>query len=715
MRVSMKNEKLRIQEETAAPRGLPIGPGEQPFLSTALLRWGIGSRLVVWILLINVVSIPLSTALQLYVFYRREVGFTQQRLNEIGQRAEGSLSTSMSNLDAVQIRSFLGGILTLPDIHMIEARVYGLNDPITLRKNSSARGRILVRDFPIRRQEKGVTRVLGVLHVEASLDALQANMRRQALIIFLTRGAQIFVFSLVVLFFFYRMVTRHLIAFAAHLRQYDPRNTSLALTLNRKPPTHPDELDLMVQSFNETSQQLHLLNRELAGANAALEDELSLRQISASQLYRTTHYDELTDLANRALTVDRLQQAIANAQRNGSFCAVLMLDLDNFKSVNDTCGHAAGDELLKQASTRLLGCIRGGDTLSRMGGDEFLILLPGMENTIDAQKIAERVVQAFTPPFETFGQRYFITASIGISVFPSDGSNDTELMCNADSALYQAKALGRNRYEFFTAEINGRVQRRLGLERRLRGAAERGEFVLHYQPIQAAHSNLPAAFEALIRWRQSDGTLEAPGTFIPLAEELGLIEEIGNWVIETACRQGVLLGAAFSDPPRICVNVSPRQLRNAGFADWVKACLDRAKMAPELLEIEITEGVLMDERREVAANIAQLCGDGIRLSIDDFGTGYSSLAYLQRYPFDTLKIDRTFVSNIDSNMGAQRLVEGIINMAKGLGLETVAEGVETEVQREFLQSHGCDFLQGFLLGRPVSLENHLSSTSLTAQ
>jgi len=651
--------------------------------------------------LINVVSIPLSTALQLYVFYRREVGFTADRLNDIGRGAEGSLSSSMSNRDAEQIRSFLGGILVLPDIHMIEARVYGLKDPITLRKDGSTSGRILVREFPIRRQEMGVTRVLGVLHVEASLNSVQTSMRQQGLIIFLTRGAQIFVFSLVALFLFYWMVTRHLIAFAAYLRQYDPGHAPPTLTLNRKARRHPDELDLMAQSFNGTSQQLYLLNRELADANAALEDELSLRQISASQLYRTTHYDELTDLANRALTVDRLQQAIANSERNASFCAVLMLDLDNFKSVNDTCGHAAGDELLKQASGRLMGCIRGGDTLSRMGGDEFLILLPGMEHTIDAQKIAERVVQAFTPPFEILGQHYFITASIGIAVFPSDGSNDTELMCNADSALYQAKALGRNRYEFFTAEINERVQRRLGLERRLRGAAERGEFVLHFQPIQAAHSSSPAAFEALIRWRQSDGTLEAPGAFIALAEELGLIDEIGNWVIETACQQGVLLRAAFSDQPRICVNVSPRQLRNAGFADWVKACLDKSEMAPELLEIEITEGVLMDERPEVAANIAQICGDGIRLSIDDFGTGYSSLAYLQRYPFDTLKIDRSFVSNIDSDLAAQRLVEGIINMAKGLGLETVAEG--------------CDFLQGFLLGRPVSMENHLDPTLSTAE
>ena len=528
----------------------------------------------------------------------------------------------------------------------------------------------------------------------------------------MAQGLQTFVVSFSVLLLFHRLVTRHLIAFAAYLRQYDPLLSPPRLELHRTPPLQPDELDLLVESFRKTSNELFSVNCELADANAALEEDLAQRQIYEDQLYRRAHYDGLTGLANRVLIVDRLQQAVAAAERSGAQCAVLLIDLDDFKSVNDSCGHSAGDQLLQQAAQRLGGCHRPGDSLARMGGDEFLIMLPSIQKTHAAQRVAERVMRAFAEAFEIAGQTHFVTVSVGIAVYPGDGGNAAELLSNAESTMYRAKDLGRNRSQFFTAEINDRIQYRVDCERRLRGAVGRGEFVLHYQPIYAPGEPSPAAFEALLRWRQPDGRLESPANFIPLAEDVGLIEEIGDWAMETACRDALRLRTAYPTQPRICVNVSPRQLRNSGFAEATIHCLQAAGLSPQDLEVEITEGVVVDERPEVVDNLVRLTDFGIRLSIDDFGTGYSSLGYLQRYPFRTLKVDRSFVREIGANPAAGRLVEAILNMARGLELETIAEGVETAAQRDFLLAHGCDLLQGFLLGRPVPLEKHLK-TGLT--
>ena len=341
-----------------------------------------------------------------------------------------------------------------------------------------------------------------------------------------------------------------------------------------------------------------------------------------------------------------------------------------------------------------------------------MILLPGIRKPHAVQRLLGRISAAFEEGFEIDGQVHHVTFSVGVALYPNDGTSAAELMGNAESAMYQAKDQGRNRCQYFTNELNEKVHRRLRLEGRLRGAAGRGELVLHYQPIYAAPGEPPSAFEALVRWRQADGSLELPGYFIPIAEEVGLIEEVGAWVLETACMDGARLNAAFPNHPRICVNVSPVQLRDPDFAARTFRHLKTAGLAPQQLEVEITEGVMVDERPEVSANLAQLGEGGVRLSIDDFGTGYSSLGYLQRFPFATLKVDRSFVLRLDHNPAAGRLVEAILNMAHSLDMETIAEGVETEAQQEFLQTHGCNLLQGFLLGRPVPLEHHISEPSL---
>ncbi len=437
----------------------------------------------------------------------------------------------------------------------------------------------------------------------------------------------------------------------------------------------------------------------------AVKEDITARRSYEERLLRQANFDDLTGLPNRLLMLDRLEQGIAVAHRRNTQTSLLYIDLDRFKNVNDSLGHAAGDFLLKEAAARLTLCVREGDTLARMGGDELVIILPGVDDGVAVQKVADRVVETFSLPFILSGQEHFVTASIGISLFPSDGTDGQVLLRNAELSMYKAKEQGRGRYQFFTRELNERMQERLQLEGQLRGAAGRGELYLNYQPLYDVRTTSVVGMEALVRWQRGVDTLLQPGSFIPLAEEVGLIGEIGDWVVATACHQATGLFHGKRKDLRVAVNVSPRQLLGPGFGDWVRRQLDESGLSPEQLELEITESVVMDDSVETGTTLRKLCDLGVRLSIDDFGTGYSSLGYLQRYPFDTLKIDRSFVSGVVSDPNTARLVETIVTMAHGLGLETVAEGVETAEQLDFLRKCDCDLVQGFLLGRPMPLEN----------
>jgi diguanylate cyclase (GGDEF)-like protein/PAS domain S-box-containing protein len=437
----------------------------------------------------------------------------------------------------------------------------------------------------------------------------------------------------------------------------------------------------------------------------AVKEDITVRRSYEEQLLKQAHYDDLTGLANRALMLDRLNVAIKIAIRNKEQAALLCIDLDRFKNINDTLGHTVGDELLCEAAARLGTCIRDCDTLARMGGDEFVIILPQIEDNITVRRVAERVLDVFSKPFMIGNQEHLVTASIGIVLFPTDGKDHQVLLRNADLAMYKAKDLGRNRYQFFTEEINRKLKHRMELETRLRKVVPQRELVLHYQPIVDIKSHLPVAYEVLVRWRREDGALHMPASFIPLAEDIGLIKEIGEWVVSTACLEVSSILECNAVLPRIAVNVSPKQLQVKGFAAYVKHQLIESGLQPERLDLEITERVLVDDMPETHINLKSLCDFGISLSIDDFGTGYSSLGYLQKYPFSTLKIDRGFISNIVSNKNSARLVETIITMAHGLGLKVIAEGVETSEQFMFLSLRSCDLVQGFYFGQPMPLKN----------
>ncbi len=437
----------------------------------------------------------------------------------------------------------------------------------------------------------------------------------------------------------------------------------------------------------------------------AVKEDVTVRRSYEEQLLRQAHYDHLTGLANRVLMIDRLNVALESAARNKNQVAVLCIDLDHFKNVNDSQGHSHGDSVLREAGARLSGCIRGGDTLARMGGDEFVIVLSDVRDTMAVQKVAERIIATFAQPFSIGNRDYFVTASIGIAVFPDDGTTADTLQRNADLAMYKAKDLGRNQYHYFTEDINTRLMQRLELEARLRHAVSDDELELHYQPIFWLDHMQPAGCEALVRWRQPDGQLWLPGQFIGLAEETGMIQSIDAWVLSAACSHLSKVISQSAWPLRLSLNVSSLQLQIPDFALQVARQLQLHELTPDQLELEITERVLIDDDPQTATNIRALCDLGVRLSIDDFGTGYSSLAYLQKYPFKTLKIDRTFVSRATEDANTARLVETIVTMGRSLNMEVVGEGIETEAQLELLQKFGCDLGQGYLLGRPTTLDN----------
>jgi diguanylate cyclase (GGDEF)-like protein/PAS domain S-box-containing protein len=422
--------------------------------------------------------------------------------------------------------------------------------------------------------------------------------------------------------------------------------------------------------------------------------EAALRS-SEEQLRQLAHYDNLTRLPNRVLFYDRLKQALSQARRNQWTMAVMFLDLDRFKNVNDTLGHGAGDLLLGQVSARLTGCVRSGDTVGRLSGDEFAVVLASLTNPEDAGVVAQKMMTALSQPFDLDGKEVFASASIGITLFPADSTDPETLIRNADAAMYRAKELGRNRIQFYTPEMNARALEKLNLENSLRRAIVRNEFDLHYQPKVSLVNGEVTGVEALLRWQHPDLGMILPGDFIPMLEETGLIIPVGEWVIRTACAQIRAWQAAGIKPVPVAVNLSARQFQASDLGSTISRILEEEGVEHQLLELEITESSIVNNTEEAARTLEFLNALGVRLTIDDFGTGYSSLSYLKRFPLDALKIDSSFVRDISTDPDDAVITRAIITMAHSLELEVIAEGVETEEQLNFLSANACDHIQGF--------------------
>jgi PAS domain S-box-containing protein len=471
-------------------------------------------------------------------------------------------------------------------------------------------------------------------------------------------------------------------------------------------------------SLRHVHQQVEVIAQDDSGRALRLAGavhDITQRKDAEEQIRRLAYYDTLTGLPNRLLFTDQLRKAIATAERQAQQVAIMFIDLDNFKRVNDTLGHGAGDELLRVVSARLSSSIRAldavgraaGDTLenknsiARLGGDEFIVMLSDVNRVADAAGVARRLVAALNEPVTVLGTELFVSVSVGVAMYPGDGSDIDTLLMNADTAMYRAKEAGRGGFQFYDRSMNARALERLVMETSLRRALDRAEFVLHYQPrIELATGRIVGA-EALIRWQHPERGLVQPDEFIPLAEETGLVIAIGEWALGAACRQAAAWRAAGLGEVPVAVNLAATHLRECSLPDLVARALHEHGLPPALLEIEVTESILMADPELSVANACRLKDIGVGLSIDDFGTGYSSLSYLKRLPITSLKIDRSFVRDIATDPDDAAIITAVIAMAHTLKLRVIAEGVETHAQWAFLKAHGCDEFQGFLVSRPV--------------
>ena len=432
--------------------------------------------------------------------------------------------------------------------------------------------------------------------------------------------------------------------------------------------------------------------------------DITDRKRAEEHIEYLAYHDELTGIPNRAHFHRAFEHALATTQRYGLRCALMVVDLDRFKNINDTIGHEAGDQLLKQVAARLRACLRDSDIIARLGGDEFVILMLDASSVEAVSAVALKILEATSRPLLIDDQEFLITASIGISTYPHDGSDMQTLLKNSDVAMYRAKESGKNGFQYFSPEMNVHTRERLSIESALRRGLERKEFTVHFQPKVRVSSRTVAGMEALVRWRNPEKGLMQPSEFIPIAEETGIIVQIGDWVLEEACRQGQMLRDLGHISLRVSVNLSVRQLFDEGFAQRVAATLKRTGFPAESLELEITESMVMRDAERAVKLLQALRDTGVRLAIDDFGTGYSSLAYLKRFPIDCVKIDRSFIRDLPEDRDDASITRSIIAMAHNMKLDVVAEGVETTEQLEFLHAYGCDEIQGFLFSEPLAAD-----------
>lgn len=510
------------------------------------------------------------------------------------------------------------------------------------------------------------------------------------------------ILAFILSFYFQGIITKPILQLAHLTRRVSTQqNYSLRADSN-----HIDEIGSLFDGFNQMLEAIQERDSALEEHREQLENLVAIRTIDLKKanqkLTYQAYHDALTNLPNRALFIKRAKQAIEYAEYNNESLAILFIDLDNFKYINDTLGHAAGDHLLQEIGKRLLTCTRlPSDTIARLGGDEFTILLRDITDPTDAAMVADYIIKTLMTPLQFDQHEFYITPSIGISIYPQDGLDVGTLMKNADVGMYLAKKQGRNSYRFYISSANLESAERLNMENKLRQALECNEFEVWYQPRYEIKTGRLLGAEALVRWRSPDFNLVSPSQFIPLAEDTGLIIPLGEWVLRTACEESLCWQRTGQHPLSVSVNLSARQFVQADLLSTIERVLGETGMNPHLLELELTESLIMPNAEDTIETLNALKKMGMQISVDDFGTGYSSLSYLKRFPIDTLKIDQSFVRDMDHDADDCALVSAIIAMAHNLKLEVVAEGVEKVEQLKFLQDYNCDCVQGFLFGKPM--------------
>jgi diguanylate cyclase (GGDEF)-like protein len=663
----------------------------------ALMRLGLGAKFTLTVLAILAGTMAANT---LY-FLGTSARVQEQHLVERG-RALGRLIALVSpeailGFDFILLNDYTREVSSQPDIVygvIVNARgvpmssyVNGADTPLKKRLGSAAAGDLLRvlqtsedRDelinleFPITHNDAQLGRFL----VGISRNSLQKEFRQQLLIQALVFAGIVLFLSVAIYGVFRFNVLYPIRKLIAASREVGRGEYPVVEVQS------PDELGMLAKAFN------------------TMAEEVKQEQ---EKLHRQANFDTLTRLPNRTMAFDRINQEIKRARRSGRRFAIYFVDLDNFKGVNDSLGHAAGDELLVSIGTRLQATLRDADTVARLGGDEFLVLVPDVTSQTLVEQIAERLLQAVSEPHELAGRKVVAQCSIGIALYPDNGDSVETLMVNADNAMYQAKATQHGTAIFFTEEMNVRLRERMQMEQDLGEAVERGQLALHFQAIVDSHDRRHHGAEVLLRWHHPRKGLIGSAEFIPVAEASGQIVAIGDWVLEEACRRWSAWHDAGLNPGILAVNISRIQFRKR-LSKRLGQLMTMYRIPPQALELEITESVLLEDQRELAEELRSLRALGLKLSLDDFGTGYSSLSYLKRFRFDVLKIDRSFVAGLPGNADDASLVKAILAMARGLDLKVIAEGVETPEQLDFVAAHGCHYAQGFLFARPVNEESY---------
>ena len=550
----------------------------------------------------------------------------------------------------------------------------GSKDILKLLQQLNGQDRLIQLQFPITHNNE----LLGRFLVGISRQSLQNEFHRQLII-------QLLVLTAIVLFL---SAAIHLV-FRVNVLFPIKRLIAASQDVGRGQYTlvetkSEDEMGFLTRAFN------------------AMTEEVQREQ---AKLHRQANFDALTGLPNRMMAYDRIRQEISRARRSNQRFAVFFIDLDNFKNVNDSLGHAVGDELLIAIGARVQASIRESDIAARLGGDEFVVLAPDITSEVRVEELAERLIKAVSEPQMLAGRKVVANCSIGIALYPDNGQNMEELMANADNAMYQAKSTRDGSAIFFTAEMNLRLRERMQMEQDLDSAIELGQLALHFQPLFETAGQRHRGAEVLLRWHHPEKGAISPAIFIPLAEATGQIVAIGDWVLEQACRSWSTWHSAGINPGFLAINISKIQFKKR-LSIRLAELMSKFGVPSHALELEITESVLLDDHSQMAEELGSLRAAGLTLSLDDFGTGYSSLSYLKRFRFDVLKIDRSFISGLPDNPDDVLLVKAILAMAKGFGIKVVAEGVETYDQLSFLTSQGCDFSQGFLLAKPMDEDSY---------